>query len=70
MTRPCASKPSGDEAEAYAKAVVAADMHPAGSLGKLKADLEASRLAHTEADLHRKQDELEAIAREQIQNGV
>lgn len=61
---------TGPDAEAYAKAVVAADLHPAGSLGKVKADLEGARLAHSEAELHRKLDELEALAHEQIQNGV
>lgn len=61
---------AGEEAEAYAKAVVAADLHPAGSLGKVKADLAGSRLPHSEAELHRKLDEFEALAHEQIQNGV
>lgn len=61
---------SGPEAEAYAKAVVAAALHPAGSLGKVKADLEGARIAHGESALHRKLDELEAVAREQIRNGA
>lgn len=61
---------TGQDVEAYARAVVAADLHPAGSLGKVKSDLEGARLLHSEAELHRKLDELEALAREQIQNGV
>lgn len=60
---------AGGEAEAYAQAVVAADLHPAGSFGKVKADIAASRLAHDEATLRRKLDELEALAHDQVQNG-
>ncbi len=59
---------AGEEAEAYAKAVAAAEMHPAGAFGKVKADLEGARMKFTEADIRRKQDELEALAHEQIQN--
>ena len=61
---------TGEEAESYARAVVAADMHPSGSQGKVTADLTASRLPHTAADIQRKLHELEAQAREQITNGA
>jgi hypothetical protein len=59
---------TGDEAQAYTKAVVAAEMHPAGAFGKVKADLSGAGLSHTEAAILRKIEELEALAREQIQN--
>ena len=61
---------TGEEADAYARAVVAADMHPSGSQGKVTADMAASRLPHSEADIQRKMHELEAQAREQLQDGM
>lgn len=59
---------TGDEAEAYAKAVAAAEMHPGGAFGKVKADLEGARMKLSEGEIHRKMEELEALSRDQIQN--
>ncbi len=59
---------SGEEAETYAKAVVAAQLHGAdGAFRKVQADLGA---AHSETQLRAKRDELAALALEQVRNGV
>lgn len=64
---------SGEEAEAYARAVVTADLKAPGEqdvIGKLRDDFRAKGLAHSDAEFHRKMDEFAALAREQIQAGV
>ncbi len=58
------------EAETYAKAVVAAAMHPGGAAGKVAADLAAKGFSHGEEAIQHKLAELELVAREQIQRGV
>jgi hypothetical protein len=60
---------SGEAAEAYAKAVVAAEFHKPGGdnvFEKLRADFDAAGLAHSDAAIRRKIDELLELAREQI----
>jgi hypothetical protein len=64
---------SDEEAEAYAKAVVAAEFHNPGTdnvLKKLRTDFEAAGLKHTDAAIRRKIDELFEIARVQVLKDV
>ncbi len=60
---------SGDAAEVYAKAVVAAEIH-GGTFAKLRDDLKAKGLPHSDEDIHRKMDELGSLAAEQVKAGV
>lgn len=60
---------SGDEAEAYAKAVVVADFEKPGDddvLQKVLGDLTAKGVAATERDVRQQMDALLQVAREQI----
>ncbi|BBK38088.1 hypothetical protein STAQ_31660 [Allostella sp. ATCC 35155] len=60
---------SGDEAEAYAKAVVVADFEKPGDddvLQKVLGDLSAKGVAATERDVRQQMDALLQVAREQI----
>ena len=60
---------SGEEAEAYAKAVVAADFEKPGDddvLQKVLGDLTAKGIAATERDVRQQMDALMHVAREQI----
>ena len=62
---------SGDDAEAYAKEVVAADFLEAGDddvLRKIKADLDAASVAQSEHQIRRTMDELMAQAIEQVKS--
>ena len=64
---------SGADADAYAKSVVLADFEEAGDedvFRKVMQDLEASGLGVRESELRSKMDELMAVARDQIKNGV
>jgi hypothetical protein len=60
---------SGEAANAYAKAVVAADFDRAGAAGKVTADLAAKGVALTEAELRAKMNELMAQAIAQVKAG-
>ena len=60
---------SGDEAESYAKSVVAADFEKPGDddvLQKVLGDLTAKGIAATAADVRSQMDALMPVAREQI----
>ncbi len=60
---------AGSEADAYAKAVVEADLGRAGGAGareKVIKDLAGKGIAASEAEVQREQDRLLAIAKEQI----
>ncbi len=59
-----------EEAGAYAKTVVAADLHPGGVLAKVTADIAANGLAHGEDAIRRKMEELLKLAAEQVQAGI
>lgn len=62
---------SGDEAEAYAKEVVAADFVEAGDndvLRKVKADFDAAGVEQSEHQIRRTMDDLMAQAIEQVQS--
>ena len=62
---------SGDDAEAYAKAVVAADFEEVGDddvLRKVKADLDAAGVSQSEHQIRRTMDELMAQAIEQVKS--
>jgi hypothetical protein len=62
---------SGDEANAYAKEVVAADFVEAGGVvRKVIADLDANGIAISEAELRMKMDELMAEAAAQVKAGM
>lgn len=64
---------AGSEAEAYAKAVVEADLgRPAGTGAREKVlkDMNAKGLAASEAEVQREQERLLPIAREQIQKAA
>jgi hypothetical protein len=64
---------SGDAANAYAQAVVAADFEEAGDrdvVHKVLADLKAKGVALTEPQLHLKMDELMAQAIVQVKAGT
>ena len=63
---------SGDEADAYAKAVVASDFEEAGDgdvVRKVKADLDAAGRALTETEIRSKMTELLARAVAEIEAG-
>ena len=60
---------TGDEAEAYAKAVVMADFAAGGVLGKVRTDLEAKGVALSEHQIRRTMDELMEQAIAQIKAG-
>jgi len=60
---------SGEAANAYAKAVVAADFDRAGAAGKVTADLAAKGVAVPETQLRTKMDELMAQAIAQVRAG-
>ncbi|MCL5777351.1 DUF1476 domain-containing protein [Limibaculum sp. FT325] len=60
---------SGDEAAAYAKAVVIADLKEAGDedvYRKVKADFDAKGIAITEAELRKRMSDLRAEAKSQV----
>lgn len=60
---------TGDEAAAYAKAVVIADLKEAGDedvYRKVKADFDAKGIAITEAELRQRMTDLRAEARHQV----
>lgn len=62
---------SGDDAEAYAKSVILADLEEAGDndvFRKVRGDFDAAGVAQSDHQLRRKMEELLAIAVEQIQN--
>ena len=62
-----------ESADEYAKAVVKSDFEQPGDddvLRKVLTDLSGSGLPTTEGEVRRKMDELLAIARDQIKNGV
>ena len=62
---------SGDDAEAYAKEVVAVDFLEAGDddvLRKIKADFDAAGVAQSEHQIRRTMDELMAQAIEQVKS--
>jgi hypothetical protein len=61
--------PAGEEAEAYAKAVVAADFEAPGDddvIDKVRTDLEKKGIAVTEAELRTELERAAAEARRQI----
>jgi hypothetical protein len=61
--------PPGEEADVYARAVVAADLEAPGDgdvIGKVRADLDAKGIAVTEAELRGKLERAAAEARRQI----
>lgn len=63
---------SGDEAEAYAKEVVASDFEEAGDedvFRKVRADLDAGGVAQTDEQLRSRMIELLAEAVEQVRKG-
>jgi hypothetical protein len=60
---------SGEAADAYAKAVVAAEFHKPGGdnvFEKLRADFDAAKLTHPDALIRRKMEEFLALAIEQL----
>lgn len=62
---------SGEQAEAYAKTVIAADLKGGGDADvfqKIRRDFDAAKLTHSDHVLHRKMEELLATARDQIMN--
>jgi hypothetical protein len=62
---------SGDEANAYAREVVAADFEEAGDVvSKVMGDLTAKGNAMSEAELRAKMDELMALAIMQVKAGT
>lgn len=63
---------TGEEAEAYAKAVVLADFEEPGDddvVKKVMGDLEAAGVAQSEHQVRRTMDELMAVAIEQVKAG-
>jgi len=63
---------SGDEADAYVREVIRSDMQEAGDddvLRKVKGDLDAAGLKHSDADIRRTMDELMSQAVAQIESG-
>ncbi|HEV2574521.1 DUF1476 domain-containing protein [Methylocella sp. CPCC 101449] len=63
---------SGDDAEAYARAVIAADIEEAGDedvFRKLRKDFDAAGVAQSDHQIRRTMDELLAQAIDQIKNG-
>jgi len=64
---------SGPDADAYAKAVVAADFEQAGEedvFRKVRADFDAAGVAQSDHQIRRTMDELMAKAIEQISNDI
>ena len=63
---------SGEAAQTYAKEVVAADFEPGGDgvFRKVSADLAASGVAVTEAQIRRQMDDLAALAVAQVKAGT
>jgi hypothetical protein len=64
---------SGDEANAYAREVVAADFEEAGDgdvVRKVMGDLKAKGIAMSEPELRAKMDELMALAVMQVKSGT
>lgn len=62
---------TGDEADAYAKTVVAADFEEAGDedvFRKVRADFDAGNIAMSDEDLRGKMLELLGVAVEQVRN--
>ena len=62
---------SGDNAEAYAKEVIVADMHEAGDgdvFRKVRADFDAAGVDQSDHQIRRTMDEFLAIAAEQVRN--
>ncbi len=63
---------SGDEAAAYAKTVVVADLEEAGDkdlFRKIRADFDAKKIEQSDHQIERQIDELMAVAIEQIKAG-
>jgi hypothetical protein len=63
---------SGDEAAAYAKTVVVADLEEAGAedlFRKIRKDFDARKIAQSDHQIHRHIDEMMAVALEQIKAG-
>ncbi len=63
---------TGDEADAYAKHIVAVDFEEAGHkdiLRKVKADLDAKNVGISEHKIEKEMERLLEVAREQIQAG-
>ena len=63
---------SGEDAEAYAKEVVIADMEEKGDedvFRKIRADLDAKNVEMSDHRIRRQMEELLAVAREQVQSG-
>ncbi len=63
---------SGEEAAAYAKTVVAADLEEAGDqdlFRKIRADFDAKKVAQSDHQIQRQMEELMATAIEQIKAG-
>ena len=62
---------SGEDAEAYAKEVVVADMHEAGDgdvFRKVRADFDAAGVDQSDHQIRRTMDELMAVAVDQVRN--
>ncbi|MDF1607471.1 DUF1476 domain-containing protein [Hoeflea sp. YIM 152468] len=63
---------TGDDAEAYAKTVVVADLEEAGDedvFRKVRGDFDEAGVSQSDHQLRRKMDELLAVAVEQIEAG-
>ncbi len=63
---------SGDEATAYAKSVVVADLEEAGAddlFRKIRKDFDTKKIEQSDHQIHRQLDELMAVAIEQIRAG-
>jgi hypothetical protein len=63
---------TGDEAAAYAKTVVVADLEEAGAedlFRKIRADFDAKKVDQSDHQIHRHMDEMMAVAIEQIKAG-
>ena len=64
---------SGDEAQAYARAVIASDFQEAGDddvFRKIRADFDAAKVAQSDHQIRRTMDEMMAKAVEQIKSGA
>ncbi len=63
---------SGDEAQAYAREVIRADMQEAGDADvfrKIRSDFDAAKVEQSDHQIRRTMDELLAVAVEQIESG-
>lgn len=63
---------TGDDAEAYAKQVVASDFEEAGDndvFRKVRADFDAAGVQQSDHQIRRTMEELLAVAAEQVKNG-